>query len=142
MLAVDYGRRRLGVAVSDKMGFVHARPAVIRSRDESDMEKLGSIAAEAGASALVVGLPVHMSGEPSGMSQEARGFGEALSAKIRLPVNFYDERMTTREAEKLLLESDRSRKKRKKAVDSLSAVLLLESYLAVRKEVQDGGAGR
>ena len=100
-----------------------------RTRVREDLQKLNDIATHWSVHTLLVGNPLHMSGDQSRQSEYTREFAERLGRHLNLPVVFWDERLTTAEAERLLQQSGASLKQRKQAVDRLSAVLLLESYL-------------
>jgi putative Holliday junction resolvase len=96
---------------------------------ETDVAAIGRIAAERGAQALVVGLPLRMSGRAGPEARRAESFAQALREKTRLPVRTWDERLTTAASERSLIEAGRSRKKRRAAVDSAASILILQSYL-------------
>ena len=130
ILALDVGKKRIGLAVSDELGVTaQGIETVQRTRVREDLQKLNDIATHWSVHTLLVGNPLHMSGDQSRQSEYTREFGERLGRHLNLPVVFWDERLTTAEAERLLQQSGASLKHRKQAVDRLSAVLLLESYL-------------
>jgi putative pre-16S rRNA nuclease len=117
ILALDVGKKRIGLAISDPLGITaQGLPTLIRTRIRDDLTQL-------------VGKPLHMSGTESRQSTYTAEFGERLRRETGLPVTYWDERLTTVEAERMLRESGASLEKRKKAVDQLAAVLLLESFL-------------
>ena len=134
VLAIDWGEVRLGLAMSDQtqtiaQGFeVYER----RSLDE-DLRYLASLASEYRVACVVVGVPVHMDGSSSEQTQRARTFKDDLAAKLSVPVDVMDERLTTAEAERSLLEADLSRRKRKAKRDQLAATLILQRYLERRR---------
>ena len=129
-LGLDIGKRRIGVAVSDPLGMV-ARPVeTVQSMSlNKDVERIADIARELEAEMVVVGDPIHMSGEASAMSNRARKFGERLQEVSGLPVVYCDERLTTVEAERLLQESGVSPKKARQQIDAMAAAVILQSYL-------------
>jgi putative Holliday junction resolvase len=126
VLALDYGSARTGVAVSDPTG-VLATPldVVTRANTRKGIERLATIVRETGAVRVVVGLPLSLSGRDSAQTQEARAFADRLAARLGegVPVELYDERFTTRLAQRSGT-SDR-------AEDSRAAAVLLEEWLAV-----------
>jgi putative Holliday junction resolvase len=101
-----------------------------RTRIREDLARLKQIAERWNVGRLLVGRPLHMSGSESAQSQYTREFAERLKAHLELPVVYWDERLTSVEAGRVLREAGATLEQRKKAVDRMSAVLLLESYLA------------
>ncbi len=104
-------------------------PTLHRTRIREDLARLKALAEERSVTTLLIGRPLHMSGDESRQSEYAREFAERLSAFAGLPVVYWDERLTTAEAQRLMRESGATLEQRKKAVDQMSAILLLESYL-------------
>jgi putative Holliday junction resolvase len=132
-MALDVGKKRIGLAVSDEMGWTaQGLETFQRTRIREDLSRLKELASHWSVHTLLVGRPLHMSGEASRQSEYTREFAERLKEHLSLPVVFWDERLTSVEAERVLRESGASLEKRKKAVDRLAAVLLLESYLEYR----------
>ena len=132
VLALDYGTRRIGLAVSDPEG-IFAFPAGILERrgDGSDLEHLGALVRERGVLRIVVGLPLHLDGREGPEADEARRFARAVGEATRLPVELVDERWTTREAERALRETQPRRSRRRRArVDAAAAAILLRTFLA------------
>ncbi len=128
VLAVDLGARRVGLAVSDPTGTI-AQPLKTLQR-RSTREILEVIAEEVtrlGVSAVVVGLPREMDGTEGRMADRARRFGAALARRIKVPVVFWDERLTTVAAGRVL--GDLSRARRREVQDGVAAALILEGYL-------------
>lgn len=143
VLALDVGKKRIGLAVSDELGITaQGLKTFERTRVRDDVEALGRIAREWNVGCLLVGKPLHMSGSESRQSEYTREFAERLGRRVRLPVIYWDERLTTAEAERTLRGAGASLEERKKALDRLAAVLLLESYLAhtAAKHDAEGGA--
>ena len=135
-LALDVGKKRIGLAVSDELGFTaQGIETLQRTRIRDDIAYLKEIVERWRVGALLVGKPIHMSGAESRQSEYTREFAERLSVELHLPVTYWDERLTSLEAERLLREAGSTLEQRKKAVDRLSAVLLLESYLEHRRIV-------
>ncbi len=131
ILAIDYGRKRLGLAKSDQENVLASPlPPFTRCRTlRDDVRALQTLAHEHGISRIVVGIPLNMDGTAGEMAQEARAFGTRLAASLQLPVDWADERRTTAEANRAMIEGNLSRKRRKKHIDSLAAVLILQRYL-------------
>jgi len=143
VLAVDYGTRRLGLAVSDPTtGIALPIPAIHRTQLPKDLSSLAELIAEREIGKIVVGLPIHMDGRAGPEAEAARAFSERLAATTGLPVDLLDERWTTQEALRSLQEtqkeSRRRRQRRSGALDSAAATLLLNTYLAR----ESGKAGR
>jgi putative Holliday junction resolvase len=130
---LDVGKRRIGLAVSDELGITaQGLETLRRTRIRDDLEKLKEIACQWSVGSLLVGNPLHMNGSESRQSEYTRQFGERLGRYLELPVVFLDERLTSVEAERLLRWGGTSLERRKNAVDRLSAVLMLQSYLTER----------
>lgn len=131
VLALDWGTKRIGMAVSDEGG-VFAFPAgVLERRGQAlDLEALGELARARGVRRIVVGLPVHMDGREGPEARAARAFAGALAGATGLPVDLLDERWTTREAERTLREArPRRRRGERLRVDDAAATLLLRTFL-------------
>jgi putative Holliday junction resolvase len=134
ILALDLGRRRIGLALSDELGLTaQGLETLERTNIRADLARLVEIAAKNQVTSIVIGNPIHMSGEEGRQSGFAHDFGGRLQAATGLPVEFWDERLTTVEAQRVLRQSGISIEKRASAVDRLAAVILLESYLDSRR---------
>lgn len=130
MLALDLGKRRIGLALSDALGITaQGLQTLERTNIRADLARLQEIISEHDVSLVLIGNPLHMSGREGRQVEHARDFGARLQAATGLPVEFWDERLTTVEAQRVLRQSGISIEKRAKAVDRLAAVILLESYL-------------
>lgn len=130
ILALDVGKRRIGVAVSDPLGITaQGLPTLERTRVRDDVSALAALAQEYSVEVFLIGHPLHMSGDESRQADYTRDFAGRLSRQTGIPVKFWDERMTSVQAERVLRESGISIEKRARAVDKLAAVILLESYL-------------
>ncbi len=133
ILALDVGKKRIGLAVSDEMGWTaQGLDTLERTRIRDDLTRLKQLAEQWNIKTLLVGEPLHMSGETSRQSEYTREFADRLKEHLSLPVIFWDERLTSVEAERVLRETGASLEKRKQSIDRLAAVLLLESYLEYR----------
>jgi putative Holliday junction resolvase len=133
ILALDLGKRRIGLALSDELGLTaQGLETLERSNIRKDLACLSQLVSDHNVSLIVVGNPLHMSGHEGRQTGYAREFGTRLNAATHVPVEYWDERLTTVEAQRVLRESGISIEKRAKAVDRLAAVILLESYLDSR----------
>jgi putative holliday junction resolvase len=130
VLALDVGKKRIGLAISDELGFTaQGLETLQRTRIRDDLETLKQLAADRAIATLLIGRPLHMSGDESRQSQYTQEFAERLRNYTGIPVVYWDERLTSAEAERLLRDSGASLAEKKNSVDRLAAVLLLESYL-------------
>jgi putative Holliday junction resolvase len=130
VLALDVGKKRIGLAVSDELGYTaQGIETLLRTRVRDDLAALEQIAAQWNVHTLLVGKPLHMSGAESRQSEYTREFAERLSKHLNLPLVYWDERLTSKEAERLMREGGASVAQSRQAVDRMSAVLILESYL-------------
>ena len=132
-LAVDYGRRRIGLAISDPLGMI-ASPAGFITRREgkrAPITKIIARAAELEARGFLLGLPLDGEGDETEWTAEVRALGAEISKRTGMPVRFYDERFTTAAALRTVRELGESTRGRKGDVDSLSAAILLQQALNV-----------
>jgi putative holliday junction resolvase len=130
ILAMDVGKRRIGLAISDPLGITAQGLSTLeRTTIREDLTRLAELTAEREVSLYLIGEPLHMSGDKSRQAQYIRDFAERLTQVTGVPVQFWDERLTTVQAQRVLKESGISIEKRARAVDKLAAVILLESYL-------------
>jgi putative Holliday junction resolvase len=130
VLALDLGKKRIGLAISDGLGITAQGLETLERRGRrDDIEDLRRLAVERGVTKILVGDPLHMSGETSRQGDYTREFASELERKTGLPVVFRDERWTSREAERTLRGSGVAHGKRKATIDKLSAVILLQDYL-------------
>jgi len=135
LLGIDYGTRRVGVAVSDRdQRFSSPLHNHERHGVQVDERFFRKVVEEYRPVGLVVGLPIHLSGDESEKSREARQFAEWLGTVTGLPYTFQDERFTSFQAEKLLLAAELSKKKRKERMDKLAAQILLQTFLDARSK--------
>ncbi len=128
-IGLDFGERTIGVAVSDPLGMIAQAVKTIRRKSwQADLEELRKIIEEYEAEQLVVGLPRNMDGTFGPSAGKVQAFVEKLKI-FRLPIDTEDERLTTVMAERVLLEGDVSRKRRKEVIDQVAAALILQGYL-------------
>jgi len=129
-VGVDLGDVRIGVAVSDEMGIVASPHSVITSAGRNrDIAAIAKIADEVGAGEIIVGLPINMDGTHGQRAQKATDFADRLRAALEVPVILWDERLSTVQATKALLEADLSRRRRREVIDKAAASLILQNYL-------------
>jgi putative Holliday junction resolvase len=134
IMSVDYGDVRTGVAVCDKNEILASPVSVITETDAEKLaEKIIEFAKERRAESFVVGLPKNMDGSEGFRAEACKEFASMLSEKSGLEVNLYDERLTTVSAHNALNATNTRGKKRKAVVDAVSAVMILEDYMAFRK---------
>ena len=128
ILGLDVGEKRIGVALAD--GLLAIPLTVLdRAGEESDMKELLSMAREHGAERIVVGLPRSMNGSIGRQAEEVLAFSGALAQHVDIPVDTWDERLSTVAAERLLLDAGMKREKRKGKRDAMAAAIILQAYL-------------
>jgi putative Holliday junction resolvase len=130
ILALDHGTKRIGLAVSDELGvialpleFVPAEPF------EKFLARLGEVIAEKNVEQLLVGMPRNMDGSYGPAAEKVREFVAALKAAVAIPIKTWDERLTSAQANRFLIQANVRRDKRKEKVDQTAAAILLQSYL-------------
>lgn len=129
VLGIDFGAKRLGLAVSDRSGTIAQGLALYTRRDlQGDLAHIKALIAQYEISRIILGLPVNMDGSLGAQAQQVLEFEKQL-AKLQIPIELFDERLTTAEAERVLLSADVRRRKRRNLRDQLSAVLILQGYL-------------
>lgn len=138
IMAIDYGARRIGLAVTDELGVTaQGLPTLYRTNKRNDFDHLRRTLKKYGVREIVVGLPLRMSGEAGTQSAKIEEFAEALRTRFKLPVSLFDERLTSVEANRVLDETEMSGRRRKEVVDQLAAVLILEGFLGYRAARKD-----
>lgn len=129
-LGLDYGDKTIGVAVSDELGWTAQGVETIRRQSgEKDMARLRELIEQYQVGVIVVGLPKNMNGTIGPRGELCQKFADKLAREFSLQVKLWDERLTTMAAEKMLISADVSREKRKKVIDKMAAVLILQGYL-------------
>ncbi len=134
VLGLDVGERRIGVALSDPLGLT-AQPLTVLARRDlvRDLEAIRGFITQHGVETVVVGLPLTMQGAHGPQAQRITAFAQTLRRELALPVELVDERLTTVQGERALLEMDTSRRKRKQVIDQVAAQLILQHFLDVRR---------
>jgi putative Holliday junction resolvase len=137
-MGMDIGSRTIGVAISDELGITaQGLKTIRRASKERDFEEIRKIINEFQIGKIVVGLPKNMNGTLGKQAEIVLQWVRDLKEEVHLPVETWDERLSTVEASKVLLEADVSRRKRKKAVDKLAAVIILQGYMDRSKNSDD-----
>ncbi len=130
IVSLDIGTVRIGIASSDIMEIIASPyPMYKRKNNSSDVKNVAEIINNLEAGQVVIGLPLKMNGSEGQSVQMAREFGEELSKVIDIPIVYQDERLSTVEAQRILIESGMRREKRKDKIDSLAATIVLQTYL-------------
>ena len=129
-MALDYGDVRIGVAISDLTKTIASGLETYKCRNlELDLQHFLELAKEQDVEKFILGLPLNMDGSEGIRAEKTRAFGDKLSALTNLPVEYVDERLTSVEAEEILINAGVRREKRKEVIDKVAATLILESYL-------------
>ena len=130
IMGLDIGTKRIGVAISDELGLTAQGITTLpRAAARGAWGALRRLATEHGVSRIVVGLPLNMSGTEGPAAEAVRVFGDGAALALKLPVEYWDERLTTVSAQRVLLEGNLSRKKRREVIDQVAATIILQSYL-------------
>lgn len=135
-MGLDVGSKTVGIALSDELGWTAQglkTLAINEEREEYGFEELGQIIHEHQVGKIVVGFPKNMNGTVGPRGEASKFYASELERLYNLPVVLWDERLTTMAAERILLEADVSRKKRKKVIDKMAASLILQGYLDSQK---------
>jgi putative Holliday junction resolvase len=130
IIGLDYGAVRIGVALSDPLGLTAQAQETLIPKSKSDlMQKLYDLIKQHDVESIVLGLPLNMDGSRGPKAFEAEEFATALRQRFSLPVHLWDERLTTKQAQSTMRETNTKTKGRKPKLDSLAAVFLLQSWL-------------
>ena len=133
ILGLDFGSRTIGVAVSDPFGWSAQGLEIIRREDENNLKKsiarIKELCDEYSPEIIVLGYPKNMNNTEGERAEKTKAFKKRLEKELKIRVELEDERLTTMGAERILIEADLSRKRRKEVIDKQAAVLILQSYL-------------
>lgn len=130
--AIDFGKRRVGVAISDdRAAGAYPLGVIVRRSLAADLDEIAAMLAERDVTRVIVGLPLNMDGSEGPAASAAREFARRLGAHLRLPVEMFDERLTSREAEERVGPRSRNQR-RKRPLDALAAAIILEGWLAAK----------
>jgi len=128
--ALDVGEARIGVAVSDELGLTAQGVGVVRRKGgRHDLEALRAMLDPYAPERVVVGLPLNMNGTEGPQAERVRRFAARVGEHLGVPIEFWDERLTTFAAERALIEADVRRERRREVVDKVAAVIILQGYL-------------
>jgi putative Holliday junction resolvase len=134
ILGLDIGSKRIGVAISDELGFTAQGLETISCKSpEQDAAAIFRLTEKYSAEEIVVGIPYNMDGTVGPQAEKVRATIETIKQQVTIPIREWDERLSTAAAERVLLEADMSRSKRRKVIDKLAAVLILQGYLDRQK---------
>ena len=141
ILAIDYGRKRIGLALSDEL-WLTARPleTIVRTNRRNDLRRLREVCRKHGVTRIVVGLPLHMTGESGPMAEEASRFAARVGKELGIQVELADERLTTWEAEQMMDQPPGPQEPprgRRRPLDEVAAAILLRGYLEQQRH-RDG----
>lgn len=131
-MGLDVGSKTVGIALSDELGWTAQGLKTIRINEERNVfgfEEIGEIIKEFEVNQVVIGLPKNMNGTIGPRGEASKRYASEVEKRFSVPVLLWDERLTTMAAERVLLEADVSRKKRKKVIDKMAAVIILQGYL-------------
>ncbi|WP_409270759.1 Holliday junction resolvase RuvX [Neobacillus sp. SCS-31] len=136
ILGLDVGSKTVGVALSDEFGWTAQGLETIKideEKNEFGFERLGQLLKEYGVEQVVIGLPKNMNGTIGPRAEASKRYAEEVERLFSVPTVLWDERLSTMAAERVLLEADVSRKKRKKVIDKMAATMILQGYLDSKK---------
>ncbi len=130
ILGLDIGSKRIGVAVSDELGFTAQGIETLNCKGlEDDAAAIAELAEQYNAEEIVVGIPYNMNGSEGPQTDKIRVVVEGIKQRVKVPIREWDERLSTVAAERVLIEADMSRSKRRKVIDKVAAVIILQGYL-------------
>ena len=138
ILAIDYGKKRFGLAISDPLGFTaQGLPTLTSQGRKSDLEKIAAVVRENKVEKIVVGLPRKMDGTLGPAAKEVLAFVEELKEHLGLEIITWDERLSTKRAEREMISAGLSRSKRKRSRDKVAAQLILQSFLDAHQRSEE-----
>lgn len=132
IMGLDLGDKTIGISMSDELGWTAQGLEVIRRKQESpeaDLERLDQLIKEYQVEKVIVGLPKNMNGTIGPRGELCKEFGRSLQERTGIPIQMWDERLSTVAAERILISADVSRKKRKQVIDKMAAVIILQGFL-------------
>lgn len=129
VLAIDYGQRRIGLAISDPSRVIAQMPEPYVTHDPLALSKLSSLVKKYEIAEIIIGLPLSLSGTEGRAARAARDFAERLGARVRIPIRFVDERLSTKQAQRLLRADTGNQDRKRAQIDNLAAYVLLQQYL-------------
>jgi putative Holliday junction resolvase len=142
-MGLDFGDKTIGIAISDPLGWTAQAKGVIRRKNlTDDFAQLKEYLDKYNIQEIIVGLPVNMDGTAGSRVKKTEEFVNFLRKRVEIPVKVWDERLSTRQAENILLEADLSRRKRKEFIDQVAASIILQNYLDAKKNKGDEMYGK
>lgn len=132
IMGLDVGSKTVGIAISDELGWTAQGLKTLKINEDRNVfgfDEIGEIIKEYGVDSVVVGFPKNMNGTIGPRGEASQRFASELEERFQVPAILWDERLTTMAAERVLLEADVSRAKRKKVIDKMAAVFILQGYL-------------
>jgi putative Holliday junction resolvase len=132
VMGLDVGSKTVGIALSDELGWTAQGLKTLKINEEKQefgFEEIGQLIKEYDVSSVVVGFPKNMNGTIGPRGEASKQYAKEIEEQFSVPAVLWDERLTTMAAERVLLEADVSRKKRKKVIDKMAAVMILQGYL-------------
>jgi putative Holliday junction resolvase len=137
ILGLDVGDVRIGAAISDELGFAaHPLCTITRKNRKTDLAAICDLINTHQVEAVVIGLPLMLSGEIGIQAEKVQKFANRLKQEARIPIHLWDERLTTVEAEDILRDAGKPRNKRRQVIDQVAAVLILDEYLNDVRELK------
>ncbi|MGF3103817.1 Holliday junction resolvase RuvX [Rossellomorea sp. DUT-2] len=136
VMGLDVGSKTVGVAISDELGWTAQGIETIKIDEDQGVfriDRLKELAEEYQVDTVVVGLPKNMNNSIGPRGEASKAYGDLIQQELSVPVKYWDERLSTMAAERVLLEADVSRKKRKKVIDKMAAMMILQGYLDSQK---------
>ncbi len=134
ILGIDYGQKRIGLALSDPLGFTaQSLKTLVRQNKEQVLRDLVLICAEHGVQEVVIGLPINMNGTVGPKAKEILGLIPKMENRLKVPVKTWDERLTSKQAGRLMIEEGLSRQKQRSNSDRLASILILQSYMESKR---------
>ncbi|MFW5998876.1 MAG: Holliday junction resolvase RuvX [Halanaerobiaceae bacterium] len=129
-MGLDIGDKRIGIAISDAMNITAQSKEVLKRTDhKKDLELIKDYIDKYEVEEIIVGLPKNMDGSIGPQAEKVKNYFNFLNNNLDIPIKFWDERLSTREAERFLIKADLSREKRKNVIDRVAAAIILQSYL-------------
>ncbi|MBQ0043041.1 MAG: Holliday junction resolvase RuvX [Lachnospiraceae bacterium] len=137
IMGLDFGSKTVGVAISDDLMLTAQGKEIVRREHENKLRRtlarIEELIVEYGVTKIVMGLPLHMNGDEGDRVAKTKQFGEMLERRSGIPIEYLDERLTTVEADEIMIDSGIRREDRKKYVDMVAAEIILQDYLDSRK---------
>lgn len=139
-LGIDYGQKRIGLAISDEDGVISFPLGVLKnSGEQKAVNEINRLVREKAVGEIIVGMPLSLNGSKGVAALQVERFVQTIKESINLPVSVWDERLSTRMAERAMIEGGLSRRRRKQSIDQSTAQIILQSYLDARSSQKAGG---